>query len=191
MKIFIVLVGIVLILAGQMIPGLIIALAGFFWLGTPDKKSKKKPPQRTTAAQTAPRKKNNTVSGNGVCNAEYFENILRRQLPEYTLQRQVALSKEAGTWTCSCGNIDSGNFCSNCGKKKPADKKGQPLSIGLYLDGQLKLGIILCDKNSWNTAAIRQTMELCQAQNIPCLRFIQQFENDPDYVINRIRQALN
>lgn len=26
---------------------------------------------------------------------------------------------EAGQWTCSCGKINSGNFCSDCGAKKP------------------------------------------------------------------------
>ena len=26
----------------------------------------------------------------------------------------------AGTWSCECGQENSGNFCSNCGKPKPA-----------------------------------------------------------------------
>ncbi|MCR4904112.1 MAG: SPFH domain-containing protein [Butyrivibrio sp.] len=25
----------------------------------------------------------------------------------------------AGSWTCSCGNVNTGNFCSNCGQPKP------------------------------------------------------------------------
>lgn len=25
------------------------------------------------------------------------------------------------TWTCSCGKVNDGNFCSNCGSKKPTD----------------------------------------------------------------------
>ena len=25
----------------------------------------------------------------------------------------------AGSWTCSCGNVNTGNFCPNCGSKKP------------------------------------------------------------------------
>lgn len=29
--------------------------------------------------------------------------------------------KSAGTWTCSCGAKASGNFCPNCGAKKPAE----------------------------------------------------------------------
>ena len=26
-----------------------------------------------------------------------------------------------GSWTCSCGNVNSLNFCSNCGKQRPVD----------------------------------------------------------------------
>ena len=26
----------------------------------------------------------------------------------------------AGTWTCSCGQVNSGKFCSECGKPAPA-----------------------------------------------------------------------
>ena len=25
----------------------------------------------------------------------------------------------SGSWTCSCGQENMGNFCSNCGKKRP------------------------------------------------------------------------
>ncbi|MDR0470040.1 MAG: SPFH domain-containing protein, partial [Peptococcaceae bacterium] len=27
----------------------------------------------------------------------------------------------ADTWTCSCGAVNTGKFCSECGKQKPAD----------------------------------------------------------------------
>lgn len=30
---------------------------------------------------------------------------------------------EASTWKCSCGNENSGKFCSNCGKPKPSQLK--------------------------------------------------------------------
>ena len=32
------------------------------------------------------------------------------------VQNQVA----AESWTCSCGSVNTGNFCPNCGSKKPA-----------------------------------------------------------------------
>ncbi|MBO4355990.1 MAG: SPFH domain-containing protein [Clostridia bacterium] len=30
--------------------------------------------------------------------------------------------EEAGTWTCACGHVNTGKFCSECGAKKPEDK---------------------------------------------------------------------
>ncbi len=32
-----------------------------------------------------------------------------------------AKKPEADGWTCSCGNVNKGKFCSNCGNKKPED----------------------------------------------------------------------
>ena len=29
-------------------------------------------------------------------------------------------SNQADGWTCSCGTVNKGKFCSNCGAKKPA-----------------------------------------------------------------------
>ena len=38
-------------------------------------------------------------------------------------QMQQNQAVNANLWTCSCGNKNSGNFCSNCGNKKPEDAK--------------------------------------------------------------------
>jgi len=35
--------------------------------------------------------------------------------------QQAAPQPAAGGWTCSCGTVNTGNFCSNCGSPKPAD----------------------------------------------------------------------
>ncbi|MCR5674254.1 MAG: SPFH domain-containing protein [Lachnospiraceae bacterium] len=32
-----------------------------------------------------------------------------------------AAAPAAGSWTCSCGTVNTGKFCSNCGTPKPAD----------------------------------------------------------------------
>ncbi len=35
-------------------------------------------------------------------------------------QQQAAQAQQAqGGWKCSCGNVNTGNFCNNCGSKKP------------------------------------------------------------------------
>lgn len=42
-----------------------------------------------------------------------------------TNRRQMEAEKsapKAGSWTCSCGNVNSGKFCSECGAKKPENK---------------------------------------------------------------------
>ncbi|MBP5661784.1 MAG: SPFH domain-containing protein [Clostridia bacterium] len=35
---------------------------------------------------------------------------------------QCGAKKPADGWTCSCGTVNKGKFCSNCGAKKPADE---------------------------------------------------------------------
>lgn len=42
----------------------------------------------------------------------------QQAVPQQTAPQQ-ATSQSAG-WTCSCGTINSGNFCSNCGSPKPS-----------------------------------------------------------------------
>jgi membrane protease subunit (stomatin/prohibitin family) len=34
-------------------------------------------------------------------------------------QPQTAAQAVAGSWTCECGNVNTGKFCSNCGKPAP------------------------------------------------------------------------
>jgi hypothetical protein len=34
-------------------------------------------------------------------------------------QPQQMAAPSAGGWTCSCGTVNTGNFCMNCGTKKP------------------------------------------------------------------------
>ena len=38
--------------------------------------------------------------------------------------------KDDNSWTCSCGNVNTGKFCTNCGLKKPEPKKGWVCSCG-------------------------------------------------------------
>ncbi len=47
-------------------------------------------------------------------------------------QQQAAQqsAQQAGGWTCSCGATNQGNFCQNCGSKKPAAQGGWICSCG-------------------------------------------------------------
>lgn len=39
-------------------------------------------------------------------------------------QYQAAQRPAAGSWTCSCGSVNTGRFCSNCGQPKPEGTGG-------------------------------------------------------------------
>ena len=41
-----------------------------------------------------------------------------------------------GSWKCSCGAVVSGNFCPECGSKKPADEGGWTCSCGAVNKGK-------------------------------------------------------
>lgn len=40
-------------------------------------------------------------------------------------QQMQAQQASANNWTCSCGNVNSGNFCTSCGSKRPAPQVAQ------------------------------------------------------------------
>ena len=42
----------------------------------------------------------------------------------------------ADSWTCSCGTVNSGKFCINCGKPKPAQEEGWTCSCGTVNKGR-------------------------------------------------------
>lgn len=46
-----------------------------------------------------------------------------------------ATKQVASTWTCTCGTLNEGNFCSNCGSKKPESNSWQ-CSCGTSNDGK-------------------------------------------------------
>ena len=43
-----------------------------------------------------------------------------QQAPAGNMQPQMQQAAPAAGWTCSCGTVNTGNFCSNCGKKNPS-----------------------------------------------------------------------
>jgi membrane protease subunit (stomatin/prohibitin family) len=81
-------------------------------------------------------------------------------------QQQQAAQPQAAAWTCSCGAADNtGKFCNECGKPKPADANGWTCSCGVVNRGKFcsECGkpkpagapLYKCDKCGWepeNTA---------------------------------------
>lgn len=39
---------------------------------------------------------------------------------QFNQQPDTAVENEEGMWRCSCGTLNKGNFCANCGQKRPA-----------------------------------------------------------------------
>ena len=53
------------------------------------------------------------------------------------MESQKAKASQSG-WTCSCGNVNSGNFCSECGSKKPEKKSSFCTNCGSKLQAGAK-----------------------------------------------------
>lgn len=64
------------------------------------------------------------------------------------------------------------------------------ISILLYRGGYPVLAILLVPKEQYNNRPVRATMAACEAAGIPVMRFMQEFENRPEYVIGRIRATI-
>lgn len=62
-----------------------------------------------------------------------------------TNRRQMEAEKaspKAGEWTCSCGNVNTGKFCSECGAKKPESKGSFCTNCG----AKLPIGAKFCSE---------------------------------------------
>ena len=51
-------------------------------------------------------------------------------------QQAAAAAPAADSWTCSCGAVATGNFCPECGAKKPAPAAGWTCSCGTVNKGK-------------------------------------------------------
>lgn len=61
------------------------------------------------------------------------------QQPQQAQQAQTAQAQPAGGWTCACGAVNTGKFCSECGSKKPeAPKKRFCTNCGAELNENAK-----------------------------------------------------
>ena len=61
----------------------------------------------------------------------------------------------------------------------------------LSRDGAPKLAIFLVSKDKYKPRALIESMNACENAGIPAIRFMQEFDNKPGYVVGRIRTVLN
>ena len=96
-------------------------------------------------------------AGNGV-NAQDLFAMGQQQQAQQTSAQQAA-KPAADSWKCSCGAVNTGKFCSECGAPKPADAVGWVCSCGTVNKGKFCSNcgakkpagapLYRCDKCGW------------------------------------------
>lgn len=102
----------------------------------------------------------NMAQQNGGINAGNLYNMAAQQQAQSAPQPQSApAAPSAAGWTCSCGQTNTGNFCTGCGAKKPEKGGSWTCSCGAENKGKFCMecgkpkpaGVPLykCDKCGW------------------------------------------
>ena len=89
----------------------------------------------------------------GFMNTASQTNAMQMQMQQQRMQQQQMNQQApaANTWTCSCGTQNTGNFCNNCGSKKPAPAGSWTCSCGQVNTGNFcnNCGSKKPDNGSW------------------------------------------
>jgi len=94
----------------------------------------------------------------------YFRDLIEKNLPEVSLREEVPLAEIT----------------------PEVPVKNRNVSLLLTSDSGKKLAVLLVSKNQYRRAAVVNTMNICEDRGIPAIRFMQEFENAPAYVVGRI-----
>ena len=105
--------------------------------------------------------------GGGFNTAQNFYNMGMQQ--QQAQQQAAPAAPAADGWKCSCGAVNKGNFCIECGSKKPAD--GWKCSCGAVNKGKFcpecgakkPAGVpqYKCDKCGWQPADPTKAPRFC------------------------------
>ena len=86
-------------------------------------------------------------------------------------QTIAAAPNQAGGWTCSCGTVNQGKFCTNCGQPKSVPQQGWTCSCGAVNKGKFcsecgakkpaAAPLYKCDKCGWEPADPTHPPKFC------------------------------
>lgn len=134
-----------------------------------DNNTQKAPAQNEPAMQNQSIKFKNFVDTNPNANIQYFASLLNEDnFPGYSIEQNVMLSR----------------FDSN------AHPKCFPITFLFKKDGMPVLAVIIMRANQRTTMPAVGTYTILDEQNIPYLRFYLGWENEKNYVLNRIKENL-
>ena len=171
---------------GSVVPGLIFVVIGFMIL----KKQKAKKKAKTTgAASTTYQPASTPVT------RTTSQPVTRTVTPQVTrtvveeLEDEDAYSYK-GTVESYFETLLRGSF-RDYEVRKNVLKNAWNTSFGLYQHGHLVLAVQLCSKYDWDSEWICKCQRECAKDGVVFLRFMEEFRNDSEYVVNRIQVALD
>jgi len=94
----------------------------------------------------------------------WFANMLSENFTDYTIRESVEVSELEG--------------------------EGRPYTFMMIKDGYARAAIMLTPHNKYNNRAFKGAKAACEAKGVPFVNFFLHLDNEPDYVINRIRNSL-
>lgn len=74
-------------------------------------------------------------AGGSFMSAASQTNAMQMQMQNQRQQNEASRTAAANDWTCSCGTVNTGRFCSECGQPKPAPKASWTCSCGAVNKG--------------------------------------------------------
>ena len=110
----------------------------------------------------------NMAQNAGGMNAQQLFNMQQQQQQQMPQQQA---QPAANTWTCSCGAVNTGKFCSECAKPKPAPKDSWTCSCGAVNKGKFcsecakprpaGAPVYKCDKCGWEPEDPQHPPKFC------------------------------
>lgn len=109
-----------------------------------------------------------SVSSEKTGTAAYFAQVIKEGIPGAEAAMNVSLSQITGEIPEKASNVD----------------------VLVVVDDVPKAAIILVPKGSYKNLCYVNAMKACEKEGIPAIRFMKEFANKPEYVVERIKKYL-